>query len=213
MRQFNLPIAQWGLFCLFLTFSACGGEAPETPPIQTYTKTNLDSVNVYVIAGDYYEMQLGIRGNEITGVYRKPDAEDDACLFLFEGKIGTQNPIEVKCYNPQNNISPFIGWFKIMGDVMIARLNTAPNESCEPEFTDAVGHSLVLDSQKEWTAIRMVQAATPLYEDKESLTKIGEELPKGTIVAVKEKRGTWLWVDVLDENKEEGWIEEQAVYN
>lgn len=198
-------------FALCLT--ACGSETPQTPPLtHTYTKTELDAVNVYVIAGDYYEMKLGIRGNEITGVYRKPDAKDDACFFFFEGKVGTKNPIQVKCYNPANTNPPFVGWFKILGDVMIARLDKNLGEGCEPELTDAVGRSMVLDSQKEWSEIRMIQAATPLFEDKESPTQIGEGLPRGTIVAVKEKRGAWLWVDVLNEAKEEGWIEEQVLY-
>ena len=46
---------------------------------------------------------------------------------------------------------------------MIARLKNPPTKNCDPEFTDEVGHSVVLDLQHNWLSIRMIQQETYLY--------------------------------------------------
>lgn len=211
--------AQWSLCALFLFLSACGGTAEppivEENPIKTsWTQSELDQTDVYAIAGDYYEIQIGIRGKELTGIYRNPQSKNEEnCRFFFEGLIGTQNPIEVQCYDPTNTKASFKGFFKILGDAMIIQLSNLPSEQCDGEFTDKVGHSVVLDSKKEWSAIRMVQHPTDLHEQPilES-AKSEEVLQRGTAVAVLEQRNTWLRIEILDGTETKGWISQHGLY-
>jgi hypothetical protein len=199
---------------LSLFLFACGSQESQTdfkskPPL----KTELDSDNVYVISGDYYEMKMGVKGNELTGVYKDPSAKNkNACLFFFEGIIGNKNPVKVKCYNPVDDKPPFNGYFKILGDVMIVKLDKNPANKCESEFIDETGHSLVLDKQANWSAVRMIQQKTPLYEDAEGGLTTGNLLTKGTIVAVLEKRNTWLRIEAQNGYADEGWIQEYMLY-
>ncbi len=214
--------SQWFLWvwcCLMGGFTSCGGK-PEPPiveetPIKTsWTQSELDKMDVYAIAGDYYEIQIGIKGKELTGVYRDPKAKNvQDCLFFFEGIIGNKNPIEVQCYNPTNTKAAFKGYFKILGDAMIIQLASLPSAQCDTEFTDNVGHSVVLDSKKEWSAIRMVQHSTGLHEQPivES-PKLGEALQRGVAVGVLEQRNTWFRVEVLDGSGSQGWISGHGLY-
>jgi len=202
-----------GITCVI----ACSSEVETTaqkPVVQTtFTQTELDQLNVYIIAGDYYEMKIGVKGNQLTGVYQLPNSEpNDPCLFFFEGKIGTQNPIKVSCYNPMNTDPIFTGSFKVLGDALIAKLNKLPNEGCEPQFTDEVGRSMVLDLSHEWSQVRVIQHATPLSSQPNGETTADEQLVKGTVVAIKEKQGNWLLVDVLNQDKQEGWIQDYVLY-
>lgn len=203
-------------YLLLIIITACSS-SPENKvidPTTLNTKPDLSKVSVYVLAGDYYEMQIGVRGDKLTGVYQNPLAKDEneACFFFFEGKIGTQNPVEVNCYNPTTSSAPFTGAFKILGEAMIAKLNNAPTNGCNPEFTDDIGHSLVLDKQEEWAEIRIVAQPAELFDDAGSALVIGSPLTKGSIVGIREKRGSWLWVDVLKNEREQGWIEEHVLY-
>lgn len=218
MNPFVAKVTKWGLFCLLLGFCSCGGEqetsSPPPPPSQAPpVETDLDALNVYVMAGDYYEMKIGVKGNQLTGIYQHPDASNSsACRFFFEGTLGTQNPVRVKCYNPMDLQAPYNGTFKMLGDALIARLNRLPAEGCEPEFTDAVGRSVVMDMQHDWLEIRMVEQKTALYEDAMAGLTVGNPLTKGMVVAVKEKKGSWLLVDVLDGKNEQGWIQDYVLY-
>lgn len=219
MHPFYSQWFLWALCCGLFCITACGGE-PESSQVKensiktSWTKSELDKTDVYAIAGDYYEIQIGIKGKELTGVYRNtPSADNPDCLFFFEGIIGTQNPIEVVCYNPINTAPPFKGYFKILGDAMIIQLSKLPSDQCDGEFTDNVGHSVVLDSKKEWSAIRMVQHSSNLHENPvlES-PKIEEALKRGTALAVLEKRNTWLRIEILDGSETQGWISEHGLY-
>jgi len=209
----------WSLCGLIFCLSACGGttEPPafnENPIKTSWTQSELDKTNVYAIAGDYYEIQIGIKGKELTGVYRDPQATgNERCSFFFEGVIGTQNPIEVQCYNPTNTKAPFKGFFKILGDAIIIQLVELPSANCTKEFTDKVGRSVVLDTKKEWSAVRMVQHPTNLYEQPilES-AKAEVALKRGVAVAVLEKQNTWLRVEILDGTETVGWISEHGLY-
>lgn len=209
----------WGLCGLIFFLTACGG-TPEPSafgdnPIKTsWTQSELDQTDVYAIAGDYYEIQIGIKGKELTGIYRNPQAtEGEGCTFFFEGIIGTKNPIEVQCYDPTNTKASFKGFFKILGDAMIIQLSKLPSDNCTKEFTDKVGRSVVLDSKKEWSAIRMVQHPTnvhaqPILES----NKLEESLQRGVAVAVLERRNTWMRVEVLDGSETQGWISQHGLY-
>lgn len=219
MHPFHSQWFLWSLCCTLFFMTACGGDSKVTEvkenPIKTsWTKSELDKTDVYAIAGDYYEIQIGIKGKELTGIYRStPSSNNPDCLFFFEGTIGTKNPIEVACYNPTNTEPPFKGFFKILGDAMIIQLAKLPSNQCNGEFTDKVGYSVVLDSKKEWSAIRMVQHTTSLHEKPviES-PKIEEALQRGTVLAVLEKRNTWLRVEILDDSGKQGWISEHGLY-
>jgi hypothetical protein len=219
MHPFNSQWSLWSLCGLIFCLTACGG-TPEPPavedtPIKTsWTQSELDKTDVYAIAGDYYEIQIGIKGKELTGIYRNPQATDkETCSFFFEGIIGTQNPIEVACYNPTNTKASFKGYFKILGDAMIIKLSALPAAQCNGEFTNKVGRSVVLDSKKKWSAIRMIQHPTNLHEQPilESV-KQEEALKRGTAVAVLEQRNTWLRVEILDDSGTTGWISEHGLY-
>ena len=110
----------WVLLCATMLLIACNSNIDETQSHLPFNRTELDKLNVYVIAGDYYEMKIGVKGDELTGVYLDPKSNDNnSCLFFFEGKIGVRNPVKVKCYNPTNADPVFNGDFKILGDVMI----------------------------------------------------------------------------------------------
>ena len=219
MHSSHYQWSLWSLCALAFCLVACGG-TPESPevksaPIKTsWTQSELDKTNVYAIAGDYYEVQIGIKGKELTGIYRDPQAKNgENCRFFFEGVIGTQNPIEVQCYNPTNTKASFKGFFKILGDAMIIQLSELPSDQCNGEFTDKVGRSVVLDSKKEWSAIRMVQHATNLHENPilES-PKVETPLKRGVVVAVLEQQNTWLRVEILDGSETKGWISEHGLY-
>jgi hypothetical protein len=219
MHPFHSQWSLWSLFGLFFCLTSCGGTTDqpviEDTSIKTsWTQSELDKTDVYAIAGDYYEIQIGIKGKELTGIYRDPQATDDeSCSFFFEGVIGTQNPIEVDCYNPTNTKASFKGYFKILGDAMIIQLAALPSNQCNSEFTDRVGRSVVLDSKKEWSAIRMIQHPTNLHKQPilESF-KSEDPLKRGTAVAVLEKRNTWLRVEILDGNETRGWVSEHGLY-
>jgi hypothetical protein len=220
MHSVHSQWSLWSLFGLIFCLTACGEETPELPVVEensiktSWTQSELDKTDVYAIAGDYYEIQIGIKGKELTGVYRDPQAGDDTnCSFFFEGIIGTQNPIEVSCYNPTNTKAPFKGFFKILGDAMIIKLSKLPESDCNKEFTDKVGRSVVLDTKKEWSAIRMVQHATNLHENPILESPKSEvALKRGTAVAVLEQRNTWLRIEILDGSGQEGWISEHGLY-
>lgn len=209
----------WSLCGLIFCLTACGGTPEPTfqdNPIKTsWTQSELDQTDVYAIAGDYYEIQIGIKGKELTGIYRNPQAtEDENCTFFFEGLIGTKNPIEVQCYDPMNTKAPFKGFFKILGDAIIIQLSKLPSNICTKEFTDKVGRSVVLDSKKEWSAIRMVQHPTnvhaqPILES----NKLEDALQRGVAVAVLEQRNTWMRVEILDGSETRGWISQHGLYS
>lgn len=204
------------LLCWFFMLS-CENEAPslEPPAFKTsWTKTELDAVNVYAIAGDYYEAKIGVSGDHLTGVYRDPSAAaDKACWFFFEGTISTQNPIQVQCYNPTKTNRPVRGEFKILGDAIIMQLKEEFAGNCSHEFTDEVGRSIVLDLQQEWSAIRIVQHSASLYEQPKLETPTrAERLPRGTALAVLERRKNWLLVDILFEPGQPAWVQEHELY-
>jgi hypothetical protein len=219
MHPFYFQWSFWSLCGLFFCLTACGGaEEPltfkDTPIKTSWTKSELDKMDVYAIAGDYYEVQIGIKGKELTGIYRDPQAvNDEGCTFFFEGVISAKNPIEVTCYNPTNTKASFKGFFKILGDAMIIQLSELPMNNCTGEFTDKIGRSVVLDTKKEWSAIRMIQHPTNLHEKPilES-AKSEEALTRGTAVAVLEQRNTWLRVEILDGNETTGWISQHGLY-
>lgn len=217
MHPFYSQFLPWGLFCFAFCLAGCNTEpqySTKPPTKTTWTQSELDAINVYVIAGDYYEMQIGIKGDELTGVYRDPTApKDKNCLFFFEGRIGTQNPIQVICYDPTNTKAPIRGSFKFLGDAIIAQLDQLPQEVCTVEFTDKIGHSVVLDTKKEWSAIRMIQHATTFYS-KPSLESSASEyqLLQGTVVAVQEKRNNWILVEMMEGDHRLGWIPEHVLY-
>ncbi len=202
------------LFFLSVILFACDSHDSRTDfKSKRPLKSELDSVNVYVISGDYYEIKMGVKGNELTGIYQNPSAKNKkSCMFFFEGIIGNKNPVKVKCYNPVDDKPPFNGYFKILGDVMIVKLDKIPANKCESEFIDETGHSLVLDKQANWSAVRMIQQETPLYEDAEGGLTTGNTLMKGTIVAVLEKRNSWLRVEVQNDDADEGWIQEYMLF-
>jgi hypothetical protein len=208
-----------GFLLLFVGFllTSCGEPTPslEPPPLKTsWTKSELDEMNVYAIAGDYYETYLGVSGNKITGVYRDPSAAGSkACWFFFEGALGTQNPIEVTCYQPTTTGAPFKGNFKILGEAIIMKLKQAPQDNCSHEFTDGGGRSVVLDLQHEWSAVRIVQHRAKLYDvPKLESPPRAIELPRGTAVAVVKRQNSWLLVDVLSQAGMQVWIQEHQLY-
>lgn len=199
--------------CCFLW--ACGNadEKPTvTPP--TWTKTELDAMNVFVVAGDYYEVQLGIRGDQLTGYYQDPsDRSGKPCSFFFEGTIGTENPIEVLCYQPRLKEAPFKGTLKVLTDAMIIKLDQSPAANCTKEFTDEVGRSVVMDTKRLWSSIRMTQHATHLRNnpDIEAAQISDTPLAKGTAIAISKKQGSWAWVDVIGTTTQ-GWIDLNTLY-
>jgi hypothetical protein len=219
MHPFYSQWSLWALCALVFCLTACGGtpepSAFEDNPIKTsWTQSELDKTDVYAITGDYYEIQIGIKGKELTGIYRDPQAtEGNGCTFFFEGLIGTQNPIEVQCYDPTNTKAPFKGFFKILGDAIIIKLANLPSDNCTTEFTNQVGRSVVLDSKKEWSAIRMVQHPTnvhaqPILES----AKQEDVLQRGVVLAVLEQRNTWMRVEVLDGSGNQGWVSQHGLY-
>lgn len=219
MHSFHLPIQYcWLAFSLAFALTACNTNTPSTIKKQvktSWTPSELDALNVHIIAGDYYELKIGVKGDELTGVYYDPTAsKDNNCLFFFEGTIGTSNPVLVKCYNPTTTEAPINGQFKLLGDAMILQLDQLPKTTCTPEFTDKVGRSVVLDTQAEWSAIRMLQFAAKMYAKpnlEEAMSSV--ELSKGTVVAIKEKFKDWILVDVLTgDERQQGWIAMQSLY-
>ncbi|MGH1336409.1 MAG: hypothetical protein ACRBFS_09805 [Aureispira sp.] len=205
------------LLCCWLFLSACDNEAPslKQPEFKTsWSKTELDEVSVYAIAGDYYEAKIGVSGNQITGVYRDPSTSSDkACWFFFEGTISSQNPILVNCYDPTNTKRPIRGEFKILGDIIIMQLKETPAGNCTEEFTDNVGRSIVLDLQQQWSAVRIVQHKASLYETPNvETTPRAELLPRGTAVAIRERRKNWLLVDILSQPGQRAWLQEHELY-
>lgn len=204
------------LYCCFY-LSACENSSPalEPPPFKTsWTKTELDAVNVYAIAGDYYEAKIGVSGDKITGIYRDPSvATNKACWFFFEGKISSQNPIEVNCYDPTKTDRPIKGAFKILGDAIIMQLKESPADNCVQELTDDVGRSIVLDLQQQWSAVRIVEHKASLY-DVPSIESVprANQLSRGTAVAVRERRKNWLLVDILSQPGQSAWLLEHQLY-
>lgn len=218
MCPLKIQILYWGLLCFVVSLTGCADPKPEVstkPVVKTnWSKSELDEINVHIIAGDYYEIQIGVKGNELTGIYRDPVAKEGAnCLFFFEGKIGTQNPVPVSCYSPLDSTIRFNGSFKMIGDAMIVRLDALPFDFCNTEFTDEIGHSVVLDTKKEWSAIRVVQYPTEIYaKPRMESAVLVESLGKGTVVAVVDKYKNWLLVDLLDGSGTQGWIAESALF-
>ena len=201
----------WALIYVLMLLFGCNSKNDQVK--HSYKRTELDKLNVYVIAGDYYEIKIGVKGDLLTGVYIDPKSNDkNSCLFFFEGKIGLRNPVKIKCYNPTKTDPVFNGDLKLLGDDMIARLKNPPTKNCDPEFTDEVGHSVVLDLQHNWLSIRMIQQETYLYENFDGGLTVGNALIKGTVVAVIEKYGSWLKVEVQDKQNEFGWIQEFMLY-
>lgn len=207
---------RWLVLSLFLIITACSSSTENKiiDPTTLNAKPDFDKVNIYVLAGDYYEMQIGVRGNKLTGVYKNPMAKDkdESCFFFFEGQIGTKNPVEVTCYDPMTSSAPFFGSFKILGEAIIAKLRDIPSSSCNPEFTDEIGHSLVLDKKSKWSEIRVVAQAAELVDDPKSAFPIGSPLIPGSIIGIRERKGSWLWVDVINKEYEQGWIEDYILY-
>lgn len=184
----------WGLL---LSSLACGNADSESSGIKTeWTKTELDAINIFAISGDYYEMNMGVQGNQLTGVYRHPS--HPKCWFFFEGTIGTQNPISVACYDPTQTAPPIMGSFKIVGDAVIAQLPRLPQQDCPTELTDDIGYTMVLDLQHNWSSIRVVQHPALLYPQPDDNSQpMQDPLPKGTAVAILERRKDWIKVDAL----------------
>lgn len=92
------------LSVLFLV--ACSENQPSRVKTE-WTKTELDALDIYAVAGDYYEINMGVKGNQITGIYRHPQHTN--CQFFFEGTLGTQNPIVIECYDPSTTNAPIRG--------------------------------------------------------------------------------------------------------
>lgn len=202
-----------GAICIVACASDVTPTTPEPAVQTTFTKKELDKLNVYIIAGDYYEMKIGVKGNQLTGVYQLPNSKpNDPCVFFFQGKIGTQNPIEVTCYNPKYPKQTFTGTFKVLGDALIAKLSQLPEEGCEPQFIDEIGRSMVLDLSHEWSEIRIIQHGTTLWDQPSETISVSEQLNGGSVVAIKEKKGNWFKVEVLNGTKEEGWIQDYVLY-
>lgn len=207
----------YGLLCCLLILSACDDPTPQLdpPPFKTsWTKTELDQVNVYAIAGDYHEAQIGVSGDQLTGVYRDPTlSKNKACWFFFEGKLTSQNPIIVNCYNPTDNKPAIKGEFKILGEVVFMKLLKNPATNCNHELTDDVGRTVVLDLQHQWSAVRVTQHEANIFEVPDAKTTPLEKLlPKGTAVAVCERRKNWLLVEVLSNLGQKVWIQEHQLY-
>ena len=140
---------------------------------------------------------MGVKGNQLTGVYRHPD--HPKCWFFLEGVIGTQNPIPITCYDPTTTNPPITGQLKIIGDAIIAKLPRLPQQTCPAELTNDVGYSMVLDLQHNWSSIRVVQHPAPCYtQPNQNSPATVESLTKGTAVGILEKRNDWLYVDVLN---------------
>lgn len=197
---------------LLVSFVACQGDRSPSKIKTSWTKTELDQLNVYTIPGDYYEMSMGVKGNKLTGLYRHP--KNPNCQFFFEGSIGTQNPIVVSCYDPTTSNPPIQGTFEIIGDAIIAQLPRLPHQDCPTEFSGDVGYSMILDVKHNWSAIRMVQHPAKLYRHPSTdAIQMETVLQKGDAVAVVNQQKLWLEVILLNGNPTERfWIERHQLY-
>lgn len=199
------------LLCIFFLV-ACSDNKPSRIKTE-WTKTELDAMDIYAVAGDYHEMNMGVKGNQITGIYRPPSQPD--CWFFFEGTLSTQNPVTVECYTPNTTQPPIQGSFKIVGDAIIAQLPRLPHQNCPSELTDDIGYSMVLDLQHNWSAVRVVEHPAPLYPRPDLETEpMKVPLPSGTAVGILEKKGAWLRVDALQTTTSfpSLWIQEYQLY-
>ncbi len=159
---------------------------------------------VYVIAGDYHDIILGVDGEQITGFYQSKEAP--TCSFFFEGKVGNNNPLSMQCYNPATTVPPIHGEFKIMGEEMFVKLHHAPDSSCIADLSDKIGHVALLDLSHNWKAIRIIEKEAPIFEaDVQGIEK-GQRLQRGTTVAVKEYKKEWVRVDVPSLGYVDGWV-------
>jgi len=168
--------------------------------------------NVYVIPGDYYEMFLGKNEDRITGVFFTKEGNENECFFFFEGKIGSSNPVKVECYNPLSTDPPINGKFKILGKELFLKLHQKPMKTCISQLADEVGYPLILDLEHKWKAIRVIERETPVFEDSMEGLEVGNRIPKGTVVAVKEFQGDWLRVDVPEYKYKNGWIKKDFLF-
>ncbi len=206
------------LFCS-LFFLACADTTP-TDTNEEETEIITEEINeiipmVYVIAGDYYDILLGLEEQKMTGVYLDRMGGENACFFYFEGTVSENNPVKVNCYNPMKADRPIGGEFKIMGKEMLVKLTKKPMASCLSELTDEIGHPLLLDLQKKWLAIRIIETEATVYKDPvKGAVTAKNKLPKGTVVAVKEYHQNWVRVELptLKEYKEEVWIAASVLY-
>jgi hypothetical protein len=210
-----MPNQSYILICIAALLLIVGCGDTDTNPETEVKKTAVSDEKVpsiYVIAGDYHEMWLGVNQNQITGVYQSLDANNQSCFFFFEGTIGENNPISVDCYNPMTTAPPIHGEFKIMGEQMFAKLAQSPSDGCVAELSDDIGHAILLDLQHEWKAIRVVEKESPIFESDMQGLELGDRVSKGTPIAIKEYKGEWMRVDVPSMGYEDGWIHRSMVF-
>jgi hypothetical protein len=206
------------LFCFLLGSWSCGTEknshGSSSDGLQGHSATStLDFPQVFVFPGDYVEMKIGIKGNHISGVFfDEMNPNSAVCMLLFEGIIGTQNPIPIVAYHPSNPQKSIEGTFLVSGDAMLVKLNKTFDQSCNQEFVDGVGLAAVLFQEADWSAIRMIAYSTPLYEDYGGGLSDDMQLKNGEVVAILEKRNSWYRVEVQNDQKDLGWIEEYSLY-
>lgn len=212
MTMSTFPSPRVWLFLSVLFLVACSDQ--QASHVKTeWTKTELDALNIYAVAGDYYEINMGVKGNQITGIYRPPAQPN--CWFFFEGTLGTENPIAIECYDPSTTHPPIQGTLKIVGDAIIAQLPRLPHQDCPNELTDDIGYSMVLDLQHSWSTIRVVEHPALLYAAPDLETEpMKVPIPAGTAVGILEKRGTWLRVEALQTTTSfpSLWIQEHQLY-
>lgn len=209
MHQFKLLL----ITPLLLLFSCDNSTTDIANTDQSKIKpAQVDVPSIYVIPGDYHEMWLGVDKNQVSGVYKSPEPTEQGCFFFFEGTIGQNNPVSVDCYNPLTTAPPIHGEFKIMGEQMFAKLHQAPNEVCVPELSDDIGHAILLDLKHNWKAIRIIEKDAPIFESDMQGLELGDRVPRGTPVAIKEYKNEWMRVDVPSMNYENGWIHRGMVF-
>ena len=205
------------LFCCYLSsFWAC--QAGQTD--RNFSESSLKQGNPHdsslpqelnVYPGDYTEIKIGVKGNHISGVFFD-ESKANRCILLFEGILGTDNPIPIIAHNPSSKSATIKGTFLLSGQAMIVQLNKTLSKSCNQEFVDGVGLAAVLTDQADWSAIRMLAHSTALYEDFGGGIATDTQLSEGTVLAVLEKRKSWYRVQVQNEQKDLGWIQEYSLY-
>lgn len=203
------------LFFPCLLFFSCNNTVEEnTTTNQSKTQpVSVEVPSIYVIPGDYHEMWLGVDGDKISGVYQSQDPTEKDCFFFFEGLIGDDNPVSVDCYNPLTTAPPIHGEFKIMGEQMFAKLHQSPHSTCVTELSDDIGHAILLDlKHSNWKAIRIIEKDAPIFESDMQGLELGDRVPRGTPIAIKEYKKEWMRVDVPSMNYENGWIHRGMVF-
>lgn len=202
-------------YCILFQF-ACDTEQSanhQESNKQTGPRPAADESPVFIYPGDYYKMKIGVKGNHLSAVFFDENAKNpEACQLLFEGLVGNDNPIKVTAYNPQFPAISVPGTFLISGNAIIVQLENNPKDNCTQEFTDGVGVAAVLADEANWSAVRMVEHQTDLYEDFGGGISQPVTLTKGTVVAILEKRQNWYRIQVQNSTKDLGWVEEYMLY-